>query len=152
MRPVATDTLLTDIYVKLCTMFHEDTYLSRFSDRFLFDFMPVANPTRTPTQYRDKPRLSVLPTNITYARDTTCNNNLTINYEIVLEGFQLRDIIRPQVEWRIMYLLRNLPFTSMLIDNTEYPVIAEPEQGSWDFDSERQTLTFRVSVGIQTRF
>lgn len=151
MRPISSKTLLQDVYVKLCVIIQNDPCVREFSDKFLFDFEPIASPTKTPAQWRDKPRLTVLPTSIAYPRESSCNNNLTLTYAIVLEGFHIRDEVRAQLEWRLMYLLRYLPFTSLLIDGAEYPVIAEPDSGTWDFDSERQTLSFAMGLTLQIK-
>ena len=144
---VQSDTLYADVYEKICDVIKADPKILELADGVVFDFdLPVA--TDTPTQPRDCPRIYVLPSQVEYPGATSCCNQLILNYSIVIDGFHIRDPKANKMAFRMMFLMRNIPFTSIDIDGYPFGVICVPGSGSWDYDSSRQTMAHTIGLTV----
>ena len=150
MYIVRSDDVYVDIYKQLCTIVMEDPSIRSLSTGVIFDFDLEAVGV-TPVSPRVAPRIYLLPSSVSYSRETTCNNNLQLEYSFVIDGFHFRDVRAHKLAWRLMFLLRNIPFTSLKIDEYEFPVICEVGNGSWDYDVEKETIQHSLSISVQVR-
>lgn len=150
MHVVNSNDVYVDIYKNLCAIVMEDPAIHDLSTGVIFDF-DLDEVGATPVSPRVAPRIYLLPSSVSYARENSCNNNLQLEYSFVIDGFHFRDERAHKLAWRLMFLLRNIPFTSLKIDDYEFPVICEVGNGSWDYDVEKETIQHSLSISVQVK-
>jgi len=145
-------------YQKICECILADENMNALlqADKVICDFDLIEIPddesfVNTPYQPATRPRLSILPTSVEYPRESSCNNNLIIQYSIVLEQFQARDILFHQICYRLIALLREIPFVSIILDDICFPVLCNVGTGTWEYDSEHQTMTHTIGLQVEIR-
>lgn len=151
-----------DVYVlsyqKLCECILEDENMNSLlqADKVVCDFDLIDDPSKeefvnVPYQPSTRPRFYILPQSVQYPRESSCNNNLIIQYQFVLEGFQARDMLFHQICYRLLALLRDIPFVTIILDNQCFPVLCNVGDGTWEYDAEHQTMTHTVGLQVEIR-
>lgn len=151
-----------DVYVlsyqKICECILSDENMHSLlqAGRVICDFDLIDDPDKeefvnVPYQPQNRPRLYLLPQSVQYPRESSCNNNLIIQYQIVLEGYQVRDVLFHQTCYRLLALLRDIPFVSIILDDTCFPVLCNVGDGTWEYDQEHQTMTHTIGLTVEIR-
>ncbi len=148
--PIRSDTVYIDIYEQICNTIKEDASIAALSDGVVFDFDLVDTPI-TPPAPRDVPRIYLLPTSVSCPVESSCNNDLTLEYSVVIDGFHFRDARLAKIAWRMMFLLRYFPVTSLVIDGASFFVQFDVGTGSWDYGAERQTMTHQIGFTVRIK-
>ena len=120
------------------------------ADGVVLDF-DLGMGTATTVQPRSVPRIYLILGNVDYPIESTCNNALTIDYAIVLDGFHRQDERVYKLAWRLLFLLRTLPFNSLEVDNREYSVLCTPGNATWEYDEQSQMYTHQLNLNVVLR-
>jgi len=150
MRPIETDSLYNDVYVRLCEKIKGDPQLSVLLEGVVFDYEPIDGlvPAGTPIALMHKPKLSVIPVSAQYEGQSSCGGELVLAYNVVLEGFHIRSSLRNKIAWRLLYLFKWLTIP-ISVDEVERAAICIPGVASWDFDGDKQTMSHTIPISFQ---
>ncbi len=145
-------------YQKICESLAENKNLAKLvaDDGAILDFDLIETPEQeefvnVPYQPKNRGRIYVLPQSVEYPRETSCNNNLIIQYQIVLEGFKARDMYFHQICYRVLAILRDMPFCSIILDDNCFPVLCQVGNGTWEYDAEHQTMNHTINLQVEIR-
>ncbi len=176
--PIRSDTVLLDIYLKVAHCIVDDPGIQKLLDGVVVDFdfldsdveesysppppdrprpsipQPVSKPKTMPPfegsyQPSSPPRIYLLPTNIEYPRMSSCNNQLEVGLQIVLDGFSVKSVQFHRLVFRLAQLIRNIPFSQLQEDGHCFNVVCDLGSGSFEFDSERQVMTHSLNMSVR---
>lgn len=167
---VKTNTVILDIYVAIAKAITQDEDIKALLDGVVIDFdfidkeeefnggegfgdpidvePPHITPFRLPTHPKNPPRITLLPQTAEYPRFSSCNNKLTLHFNVVLEGFHVRSARFYRLVFRLVHLLRNLPLTCLTEGNEEFPVICDVGSGSWNYDDDGQFMSYSMGIEV----
>ena len=69
----------------------------------------------------------------------------------MLEGFKARDMYFHQICYRVLAILRDIPFCSIILDDTCFPVLCQVGNGTWEYDAEHQTMNHTITLQVEIR-
>lgn len=165
---VKTNTVILDMYVAIAKAIAHDEDIKKLLDGVVVDFdfidkeedfnggegfgdpidteEPHITPFRLPKHPKNPPRITLLPQTAQYPKFSSCNNKLEIHFQVVLEGFHVRSARFYRLVFRLVQLLRNLPFTCLTERNEEFPVICDVGSGSWNYDQDGQFMSYSMDI------
>jgi len=111
---------------------------------------PHIPPFSRPRSPKTPPRITLLPQTVDYPRASSCNNQLIVRFQVVLEGFHVRSARFYRLVFRLAQLLRHLPLTCLTEKDEEFPVICDIGSGSWSYDSEGQFTSYSMDIVTNT--
>ena len=88
---VQSDVTLIDIYKHICDEILNDEQIKELGSGLVYDFDLVDVPVTTPITPRNTPRMYLIPQTTQYDLSSTANYLLTLNFQLVIEGFHFRN-------------------------------------------------------------
>lgn len=145
---VQSDTVLLDIYKKICNEILNDGQIQELGKGLVFDFDLVDVPVNTPITPRNTPRMYLLPQSTQYELSSTANYMLTLNYQLVVEGFHFRNERMYKLIYRLLVLLRNTTFGQLEVDGRKFNLTYSPGSGSYEYDAQSQLMAYSLELTL----
>ena len=145
---VQSDTVLLDVYKKICDEILNDERIRELGKGLVFDFDLMDVPVNTPIAPRNTPRMYLIPQSTNYELSSTANYMLTLNYQLVVEGFHFRNERMYKLIYRLLVLLRNTTFGQLQVDNRMFNLTYSPGNGSYDYDAQSQLMTWNLELTL----
>lgn len=145
---VQSDTILIDVYKHICDEILNDEQVKELGKGLVFDFDLVDVPVTTPITPRNTPRMYLLPQSTQYDLSSTANYMLTLNYQLVVEGFHFRNARLYKLVYRLLALLRSSTFGQMRVDGRMFNLTYSPGSGSFEYDAQSQLQTYSLELTV----
>jgi len=146
MQIVQSDDVYNLLYDGLCNAIRNDPAIDALKDEFYFNLEPVSEaPKPTPSRPKKIPTLTVLPTSNNYSGFGSSTGALKCTYDIQVEGFYIRNLVRNKLAWILIRRLHYFPFSQVEVDGNCYNILWEVENATWDYDGEAQTMTHHIT-------